>query len=173
MIKQIGRINSPDLMGKDSFFTIIELEETHLIGNDPLTEIHRYWVPENCNIHDEDAYLEPLNDPDYNIRQHYALYRQRFHFLTATEITVARQNLDLTLDEAALILGLDVVKLSGIENHGSLQFFDQEILLRLLTEPDRLWQYVQQYHTLIELRATQRKIDVDQLFAKLEKINIK
>jgi len=173
MINQIGRINSPDLMGRDTFYKIIELKETHLIGNDPLTVNHRYWVPECCDIHDEEAYLEPLDDPDYNIRRHYTLYRQKFNFLTAIEITSARENLNLTLDEAALILGLSASKLSGIENHGGLQSFEQEIQLRLLTTPDSLHQHVQRYHALIELRANQADMNVDALFAKLEKINAK
>jgi len=68
---------------------------------------------------------------------------------------------------------LTTEKLSDIENDGCLQSFEQETLLRLLTTPDSLRQHVQRYHALIELRAKQADMNVDALFAKLEKINAK
>jgi len=173
LMQIIDQACSPNIFGKPVYYNVIELKETHLIGRDPLTNTHRYWIPMDADLDDTSAYIDPLDQIDYNFEADFALYREKFNFLTAAEITNSRENLGLTPDEAALILGLTTEKLSDIENDGCLQSFEQETLLRLLTTPDSLRQHVQRYHALIELRAKQADMNVDALFAKLEKINAK
>ena len=73
---------------------------------------HRYWVLEGRDITDFDEYMEPLNDPDYNLKRDFQKYRKQYNFLSPEAISNYRKQLGLNLREAALILAMSFSTLS-------------------------------------------------------------
>jgi len=166
-MKIIDHVTAADTMGNNLAYTVIELTETELIGGDPLENTHRYWVPAGSDIHDSETYLEPLDNVDTNFISDYRLYRETYGFLFPAEIKAAREQLGLTLRETALILAMSFATLSNIENSLLLQSFDQEIKLRLLTQPNDLRHLIRQHRPLIRSRAPKNDVNADKLFSKL------
>lgn len=166
-MKIIDHVTSTDITGKETTYTVITVQETELIAGDPVENTHRYWVPANADLADTANYLEPLDQIDQNFDSDYQRYREQFGFLFPEDIKSAREGLGLTLREAALLLAMSFSTLSNIENGLILQSFDQEIKLRLLTQPTALTQHVHQHQRLIVSRATRHSLDAKKLFAKL------
>lgn len=167
-MKIIGHTTTTDIMDNDVAYTIIELTETDIIGGDPLENTHRYWVPAGADIYDSDNYLEPLDEINFNFDADYHLYRQKFGFLYPAEIIAAREKLELTLPETALVLDLPLKILTRIEQRLQLQSYTQEIALRLLSQPTSLRTLIRQHRALIVARAEANQVDSAVLFAKLD-----
>ncbi|KRL93705.1 helix-turn-helix domain-containing protein [Levilactobacillus hammesii] len=167
MPEVVAQKSFTDKTGSSSRYSIVAVTETSLVANEYITSQHHYWIPATAEMTNRQAYLEPLDDPTYNIRQDWMTYRQQFNFLQPTEIKAAREKLGLTLREAALVLGMSFSTLSNIENGRTLQSFDHEIKLRYLTRPTWLRTLVRHHRALILTRSTQRHVDAKRLFAKL------
>jgi DNA-binding transcriptional regulator YiaG len=107
-------------------------------GNEPVqvrewqTEVvHQYWVPASADLTDETAYLAPIDDPDYNLRRDFQLYREHYQLLVPAEIKKIRVAVHLSVQEYALVLGMDWRCLHDIEEGLVLQSHVQESLFRL------------------------------------------
>jgi len=107
-------------------------------GNEPVqvrewqTEVvHRYWVPASADWTDETAYLAPIDDPDYNLRRDFQLYREHYQLLVPAEIKKIRMVAHLRVREYALVLGMDWQSVRDIEEGLVLQSHAQESLFRL------------------------------------------
>lgn len=148
-------------------YDVIAVTETVTIAAAQVTSQHHYWVLPTEDHNNPTVYRLPLNDSTYNTRQDWIAYRERFNFLQPTEIKAARQELGLTLREAAFILGMGFSTLSNVENNLALQSFDHEVRLRYLTHPTWLKHLVRQHHAFIVARAARRQVDVKRLLAKL------
>ncbi|KRM58049.1 helix-turn-helix domain-containing protein [Secundilactobacillus malefermentans DSM 5705 = KCTC 3548] len=169
MVKEVGNIEFTDVVtGKLEKYFIIEIEEETKVQFESFMANHRYWVLEGRDITDFDEYMEPLNDPDYNLKRDFQKYRKQYNFLSPEAISNYRKQLGLNLREAALILAMSFSTLSNIENGLILQSYDQEIKLRDLENPFRIFDKVDKYRTLLEQRALKRNVDIDKLLKKLE-----
>lgn len=75
-----------------------------------------------CNIYykrlSDGELFEPFDDPDYNLRRAYDLYRERYQLLSPDEIKAIRNRYELSVRDFAKILGLSYSNLSLIENGG-------------------------------------------------------
>lgn len=165
-INVIGETNFPDIAGAEEKYTIIELRERVTIHTEALENVHQYWVKSGMDIHNEDNYFEPLNDPDFNLRSDYELYRKSFNFLSPDEIKDNRNHLGLTLREAATVLAISYATLSNIENGLVLQSYSQETKLRFMDNITRFCDLAETHKSLI---AQKKGIDVDRLFNKLRR----
>ncbi|TGD17445.1 helix-turn-helix domain-containing protein [Levilactobacillus suantsaiihabitans] len=166
-MKIINHITSTDITGNEIAYTVIAVQETAMIAGDPLENTHYYWVPAGADLNDTANYLEPLDQIDQNFDTDYQLYREQYGFLFPEGIKAARAGLGLTLRETALLLAMSFSTLSNIENGLVLQSLDQEIKLRLLTQPAALTEHVRQHQQLFASRATRQSLDARKLFAKL------
>lgn len=174
MVKEVGNIEFTDVVtGKLEKYFIIEIEEETKVQFESFMANHRYWVLEGRDITDFDEYMEPLNDPDYNLKRDFQKYRKQYNFLSPEAISNYRKQLGLNLREAALILAMSFSTLSNIENGLILQSYDQEIKLRDLENPFRIFDKVDKYRTLLEQRALKRNVDIDKLLKKLEDKKLK
>ena len=169
MVKVVAQVSHPDITGAPVAFQVIEVEERLTIFSEPIANTHRYWVPATADIDDEEEYLEPIDDPDYNFRADFAIYRQKYHFLQPEEIQAARQQLDLSLAEAAVVLGLEVDFLADIEANMALQPYDQELKLQWLQSPELLTALVLQHQTIMRERCRHVEINAEALLGKFVK----
>ncbi|WP_143463040.1 hypothetical protein [Levilactobacillus enshiensis] len=166
MTKLIARVTHQDLTGAPVEFNVIEVDEEVVMFDTPLTNTHRYWVPVTVEIDDEEEYLEPVDDPDYNFRMDFALYRKKYHFLEPGEIKLARKHLGLRIGEVAVILAMDPQQLIEIEDDVALQSFDQEIKLRWLMERSIFAEIVNTHRDFIWERCVKAGMDADELLRK-------
>lgn len=148
-------------------YNVVTVAETTTIADIQITSNHHYWVLPTEDPNDPTTYRLPEDDPTYNTRQDWMAYRDQVNFLHPDEVKAARQALNLTLRETALILGMSFSTLSNIENNLALQSFDHEVKLRYLTHPTWLRTLVRQHRALIIARAEQRQINAKRLLAKL------
>ena len=103
MVKVVARVSHPDITGAPVDFKVIEVEEHLKIFSEPIANTHRYWVPATADVDDEEEYLEPVDDPDYNFRTDFAIYRRKYNFLQPEEIRAARQEMGLSQAEAEVV----------------------------------------------------------------------
>lgn len=167
MVKVVAQVSHPDITGAPVDFKVIEVEERITIFSEPIANTHRYWVPATADVDDEEEYLEPVDDPDYNFRTDFAIYRQKYNFLQPEEIATARQKLGLSQAEAAVVLGLDESLLADIEANMALQPYDQELKLRWLLSPVVLRNFVLNHQEIMQERCHQAEMDAEGLFEKL------
>ncbi|WP_261811072.1 hypothetical protein [Levilactobacillus humaensis] len=167
MVKVIARVSHPDTTGAPVDFRVIEVEERLTIFSEPIANTHRYWVPLNADVEDEEEYLEPVDDPDYNFRTDFAIYRRQYHFMEPMAIRDAREHLGLTQCEAAIALGMDTSLLADIEANMALQPYEQEVKLRWLLNPEVFAGMVRRHPTIIRERCRQAEVDADSLLGKL------
>lgn len=167
MVKVVAQVSHPDITGAPVDFKVIEVEERITIFSEPIANIHRYWVPASADVDDEEEYLEPVDDPDYNFRTDFAIYRRKYNFLQPDEICAARQRLGLSQAETAVILGLDESLLADIEANMALQPYEQELKLRWLLSPMTLSRLVLNHQAIMQERCRQAEVDAEGLFEKL------
>lgn len=120
-----------ELTGRPADFTVISLEETVQVRRREIKMVHTYWVPADERLDDEDNYLEPVDDPDFNLQADFREYRRQFGVLTPTAVRKIRENYQLSLRQFAMVLGMSYSTLSEIENGLVLQTDEQESLFRL------------------------------------------
>jgi len=167
MAKIIAQASTRDVTGTPLDFNVVEVAEEVVMFGVPIMNQHHYWVPTTVDIDDEEEYLEPIDDSDYNFRLDFAVYRQKYNLLRPTEIREARRQLHLSIAEVAAILDIDAQTLTEIEDDLALQSFDQEIKLRWLMERTWFSQMVQVYRDLISERCHQAGIDAEKLLRAL------
>lgn len=167
MVKVVARVSHPDITGAPVDFKVIEVEEHLKIFSEPIANTHRYWVPATADVDDEEEYLEPVDDPDYNFRTDFAIYRRKYNFLQPEEIRAARQEMGLSQSEAAVVLGLDESLLADIEANMALQPYDQELKLRWLLSPVTLSSLVRNHREIMQERCRQAEVDTEGLLEKL------
>ncbi|MFC6261853.1 hypothetical protein [Levilactobacillus fujinensis] len=167
MAKLIARVTHQDLTGAPIEFNVIEVDEEVVMFDAPLTNTHRYWVPATVEIDDEEEYLEPVDDPDYNFRMDFALYRDKYHFLLPDEIKLVRKRLGLTIREVGVVLAIDPQQLSEIEDNVALQSFDQEVKLCWLTKRSLFAEIVDGHRELIRERCVRYGVNADDLFKRV------
>ncbi|WP_203640411.1 hypothetical protein [Levilactobacillus andaensis] len=119
------------LTGKLEEFSIIKIVEMVNVLGRNVKAAHIYWVPVTGNLSCDDDYLEPLDNPDYNLQQDFRAYRQKLGLLTPEQVHQIRQNYKLNQEQYALVLGMDCQQLVDIENGLRLQSDQQESLFRL------------------------------------------
>jgi len=166
MVKLIAKVAHQDLTGAPVEFNVIEVDEEVVMFDAPLTNTHRYWVPATVEIDDEEEYLEPVDDPDYNFRVDFALYRDKYHFLLPDEIKLERRRLELTVSEVGAVLAIEPQQLSEIEDNVSLQSFDQEVKLCWLKR-GLFAEIVDGHRELIRERCVRYGVDADDLFKRV------
>lgn len=167
MVKVVAHVSHPDITGAPVDFKVIEVEERLTIFSEPIANTHRYWVPATVDVNDEEEYLEPVDDPDYNFRTDFAIYRQKYNFLQPEEIRAARQEMGLSQAETAVVLGLDANLLADIEANMALQPYDQELKLRWLLSPATLSSLVRNHQEIMAERCRQAEVDAEGLLEKL------
>lgn len=119
------------LTGELETFTVIVVDEVTKVRKREIQARHVYWVPEKMTLTEEANYLEPIDEPDYNLKNDFKIYRQKFDVLTPAEIKQIRENYQLSLRQYALVLGMSYSTLSEIENGLVLQSDEQESLFQL------------------------------------------
>ncbi len=167
MVKVIAQVSYPDTTGAPVDFHVIEVAEQVMIFSEPIANIHRYWVPVSADVEDEEEYLEPVDDPDYNFRTDFAIYRREYHFMAPATIREAREHLGLTQAEAAIALGLDISLLADIEANMALQPYEQEVKLRWLLNPEAFASMVRRHPAIIREHCRQTEVDAESLLGKL------
>jgi len=167
MVKVVAKVSHPDITGAPVEFKVIEVEERLTIFSEPIANTHRYWVPAAADVDDEEEYLEPVDDPDYNFRTDFAIYRRKYNFLQPEEIRSARQHLGLSQAETAIVLGVDESLLADIEANMALQPYDQEVKLRWLLSPIALQDFARSHQEILRERCRQAEMDAEGLLTKL------
>lgn len=167
MVKVVAQVSHPDTTGASLVFRVIEVEEQVTIFNDLINNTHRYWVPLTADVEDEEEYLEPVDDPDYNFRADFAIYRQQYNFMEPTEIQETREILGLAQSELAVILGIDLHVLADIEANFALQPYEQEVKLSWLKHPEYLLQLVKSHPRFLSERCERAGIDLSVILTKL------
>lgn len=167
MVKVVAQVSHPDTTGASLDFRIIEVEEQVTIFNELISNTHRYWVPLTADVEDEEEYLEPVDDPDYNFRTDFAIYRQRYNFMEPIEIRETREMLGLAQAELAVILGMELHVLADIEANMALQPYEQEAKLCWLKHPEYLLQLVKSHPRILGERCEQAGIDLSVILDKL------
>lgn len=119
------------LTGQPAHFTVISLDEVVQVRRREIKMTHVYWVPEGERLDDPENYLEPIDDPDFNLQADFREYRHQFGILTPMAVRQIRESYQLSLRQFALILGISYSTLSEIENGLVLQTDEQESLFRL------------------------------------------
>ncbi|MCH5464084.1 helix-turn-helix domain-containing protein [Levilactobacillus tujiorum] len=119
------------LTGQPARFTVISLDEVVQVRRREIAMTHTYWVPLGDDLDNDENYLEPINDPDFNLQADFREYRRLFGVLTPQAIREIREGYQLSLRQFALILGMSYSTLSEIENGLVLQTDEQERLFRL------------------------------------------
>lgn len=129
IVKTIDLVRT--LTGQPAHFTVISLDEVVQVRRREIKMTHVYWVPEGENLDDPENYLEPIDDPDFNLQADFREYRHQFGVLTPAAVRQIRESYQLSLRQFALILGISYSTLSEIENGLVLQTDEQESLFRL------------------------------------------
>lgn len=119
------------LTGQPARFTVISLDEVVQVRRREIAMTHTYWVPLGDDLGNDENYLEPIDDPDFNLQADFREYRRLFGVLTPQAIREIREGYQLSLRQFALILGMSYSTLSEIENGLVLQTDEQESLFRL------------------------------------------
>ena len=119
------------LTGEIEEFSVISVTEEVKVRRRVITAVHTYWVPKGADLRDDNNYLEPIDNPDYNLQLDFGEYRKRFGVLTPDQIKEIRQGYHLSLRQYALVLGISYSTLSEIENGLVLQSDEQESLFRM------------------------------------------
>lgn len=125
---------------QQTHYTEIEIEETTKVRKHWVTNPHLYWVPAGVDLEDPDGYLEPLEDPDLNIRRDWSRYREIYQILTPAAIKANRERYQLSGREYALILGISHSSLSELENGLVLQSDEQDSLLTMAANQTAFYQ---------------------------------
>ena len=112
-------------------YVVVQGNEQVQVRDWQVESVHQYWVPASADWTDETAYLAPIDDPDYNLRQDFQLYREHYQLLLPAEIKKIRVATHLSMQEYALVLGIDWQCLRDIEDGLVLQSHAQESLFRL------------------------------------------
>ncbi|WP_367296074.1 transcriptional regulator [Levilactobacillus yonginensis] len=164
--KIIGKSSFPGIDGKYIKYNVLELTEIVTVFTESFKNTHCYWVEEGEDINNEENYMEPMDDPDFNLKLDYKMYREKFNFLNPNEIKHNREKLGLTLREVSTVLAMSYATLSNIENGLILQSYSQELKLRQMDNVTRFCDLAETHKSLI---AQRKSVDVEKLFRKLRK----
>jgi len=119
------------LTGEQETFTVVQGTEMFCVRGRQIQSTHIYWVPAGEDVADEENYLAPVDDPDYNLQLDFQIYREKYGVLMPAEVKKIREDYQLSLRQYALILGISYSTLSEIENGLILQSDEQESLFQL------------------------------------------
>lgn len=131
------------LTGQPARFTAISLDEVVQVRHREINMTHVYWVPMGEDLDNEENYLEPIDNPDFNLQADFQAYRRQFGVLAPHEIRAIREGYQLSLRQFALVLGINYSTLSEIENGLVLQTDEQESLFRLSQDEQAFAKLVQ------------------------------
>lgn len=123
MKKKVARFSTDT--GKTEDYELVSIFEQVRVKKEAFEADHLYYK----RISDGELF-EPFDDPDYNLRIDYDLYRERHSLLSSEEVHAVRQKYQLSIREFAALLGVSYANLSAIEN-GGLQSKYLDTLLRL------------------------------------------
>ena len=99
--------------GQEEKYIKIEIEEEVFVKKEKFKLTNVYYK----RLSDGELF-EPFDDPDYNIRNSYNLYRKKHNLLSPQEIVEIRNKYELSVRDFANILGISYSNLSLIENGG-------------------------------------------------------
>lgn len=99
--------------GQEETYKKIIVEEEVYVKKEKFTLNNSYYQ----RLSDGELF-EPFDDPDYNIKNAYKLYRNKFNLLSSDEVINIRKMYQLSIREFANILGISYSNLSLIENGG-------------------------------------------------------
>ncbi len=137
--------------GQEEKYKKIKIEEEVFVKKERFKLTNVYYK----RLSDGELF-EPFDDPDYNIRNSYNLYRKKHNLLSPQEIVEIRNKYELSIREFANILGISYSNLSLIEN-GGLQAKYIDNLLRFSRDVPSFKQFIKD-----------RKVDIDKnVYAKL------
>ena len=128
---------------KDSELNRIRREEILDIKGEQIPVEVDFFVCEECGVEFDNP------DPDYDpLKVAYKEYRRRKGMVQPQEIRAFREKYDLTQRELSALAGFGGATLSRYEN-GALQDEAHDVLLRLIMEPTRLLEVIEEKpHTL-------------------------
>lgn len=103
------------ITNKNEKYELVELAEKVLIMKELFIIKHKYY---KCLSNNE--LYELFDEPDYNLKVDYDLYRSKYNLLSSDEIKQIRKNLQMNVINFSNMLEINQITLRSIEN-GSLQ----------------------------------------------------
>lgn len=156
------------LTRQNEVYNVIYVKETTRVSEESITNTHQYWVRDGAPLDDDNEYLEPISDPDYNIRSDYAVYRQKYGFTSPEQIKAQREAIGLTLRETAMVLGMSFATLSMIETGQHLQSYTQQLKFNYLMQPQLLKSLVDAHEALIQSRLSSHDLDAEKVLQAIQ-----